>query len=125
MKALEIKNLVKSYGNVDVLKWIDLTIEEWDFFALLGHNWAGKTTTINILTDLVRKTSGEVLVFGHSVDDEITQAKKMIGLVPQEFNFNMWTKVKDIPVIQAWFYGIPKKIATERTEKLLKRLELW
>ena len=49
----------------------------------------------------------------------------MIGVVPQEFNFNMWTKVRDIPVIQAGYYGIDKKTATERTEKYLKRLELW
>ena len=125
MKALEIQNLVKSYGKTEVLKWIDLTIEEWDFFALLGHNGAGKTTTINILSDLVRKTSGTVKVFGHDIDQDISEAKKMIGLVPQEFNFNMWTKVKDIPVIQAGYYGVPAKVARERTEKLLKRLELW
>ena len=125
MNALELKWLVKSYGKTEVLKWIDLVIESWDFFALLGHNGAGKTTTINILTDLVRKTEGVVKVFGIDIDKDFSSAKKMIGVVPQEFNFNMWTKVRDIPVIQAGYYGIDKKTATERTEKYLKRLELW
>lgn len=125
MNALEIGWLVKNYGKTEVLKWIDLIIESGDFFALLGHNGAGKTTTINILTDLVRKTSGSVKVFGIDIDEDFSAAKKLIGVVPQEFNFNMWTKVRDIPVIQAWYYGIDKKTATERTEKYLKRLELW
>lgn len=125
MKALEIKNLVKNYGKTEVLKWIDLDIEQGDFFALLGHNGAWKTTTINILTDLVRKTSGNVEVFGIDIDKDFSAAKKLIWVVPQEFNFHIWTKVKEIPVIQAWFYGIDKQTAIERTEKYLKRLQLW
>lgn len=124
-KALKIKNLEKNYGETKVLKGIDIDIEAGDFFALLGHNGAGKTTTINIITDLVKKTDGKVKVFSHDIDTEFSEAKKLIWVVPQEFNFNMWTKVKDIPVIQAWYYWIPKDIAEKRTEKLLKRLELW
>lgn len=125
MKALDIQNLTKTYGENKVLKGIDLTIEQWDFFALLGHNGAWKTTSINILTDLVKKTSGTVKVFGIDIDKDFSAAKKLIGVVPQEFNFHMFTKVQDIPVIQAWYYGIPKEQAIKRTEKLLKRLGLW
>jgi ABC-2 type transport system ATP-binding protein len=73
----------------------------------------------------VRKSSGSVKIFGIDIDKDFSAAKKMIGVVPQEFNFNMWTKVRDIPVIQAGYYGISKDIAIERTEKYLKRLELW
>lgn len=125
MKALEIKNLVKNYGEIEVLKWINLDIEQGDFFALLGHNGAGKTTSINIVTDLVRKTSGEIKIFDIDIDKDFSAAKKLIWVVPQEFNFNMWTKVIDIPVIQAWYYGISKDVALKRAEKYLKRLELW
>jgi len=125
MKALEIKSLEKSYGDAEVLKGIDLTIDSWDFFALLWHNGAWKTTTINILTDLVKKTSWSVKVFWIDIDKDFSAAKRLIWIVPQEFNFNIFTRVMDIPIIQAWFYGIPRDKALKRTEKLLKRLGLW
>lgn len=125
MKALEIIGLQKKYWENEVLQSIDLSIEEGGFFALLGHNGAGKTTAIGIITDLVEKTSGSVKVFWHDIETHFREAKMCIWVVPQEFNFNMWTKVKDIPVIQAWFYWIPKKVAEKKTEELLKKLELW
>ena len=125
MKAIEIKNLQKSYWENNVLKWIDLDVEKWDFFALLWHNWAWKTTTIWIMTDLVNKTWWNVKVFWIDIDENFEKAKSYIWVVPQEFNFNMFLKVKDIPVYQAWFYWVPKKIAKERTEKYLKILGLW
>lgn len=124
--ALEIKNLKKTYpGNVEALKGIDLEIKKGDFFALLGPNGAGKTTIINIIISLVNKTSGTVKVFGHDIDTHLNDAKKMIGIVPQEFNFSIFEKVFDIIVQQAGYYGIPKKIAKERAEKYLKQLDLW
>lgn len=125
MKVLEIEKLIKKYWNKEVLKWIDLSIEEWDFFALLGHNWAGKTTIIWIITDLVRKNSWNIKIYWNDIDEDFAEAKRYIWVVPQEFNFNIFSKVKDIPIEQAWYYGIPKKIATERTEVYLKELWLW
>lgn len=124
MKALEIKKLNKSYGDKKVLKWVSFDIEQGDFFALLWHNWAWKTTIIWIITDLVRKNSGKIKVFWNDIDKNFNEAKKLIWVVPQEFNFNIFSKVKDIPVDQAWYYGISKKIAIERTEKYLKELGL-
>ncbi len=125
MKALVIKNLVKKYWDKTVLKKIDLTIEEGDFFALLGHNWAWKTTTIWIMTDLVEKTSWKVEIFWDNIDTSFAQAKKHIWVVPQEFNFNMFETVSEVPIIQAWYYWISRKIAKKRSEELLKALELW
>lgn len=125
MKALEIKNLVKKYWDNEVLKWINLDIEEWDFFALLWHNWAWKTTTIWIVTDLVKKNSWKINVFWIDIDKDFAKAKSLIWVVPQEYNLNIFSKVKDIPIFQAWFYWIPKKIAEERTEFYLKKLWLW
>src|SRR3990167_4263297 len=100
--ALEIKNLCKTYeGGVEALKGIDLEVKKGDFFALLGPNGAGKSTTINIIISLVNKTSGKVKVFGHDIDTDIDEAKRIIGVVPQEFNFNIFEKALDIVVQQA------------------------
>ena len=126
MHALEIKNLIKTYATgVQAGKGIDLTVEQGDFYALLGHNGAGKSTTIGIISSLVNKTSGSVKVFGYDLDTQKTQLKQQIGLVPQEFNFNQFEKVLDVLTQQAGFYGIPLKEAKVRAEMWLKKLDLW
>lgn len=126
MNALEIKNLIKQYPTgVQAVKGINLTVEQGDFYALLGHNGAGKSTTIGIISSLVNKTSGEVKVFGYDLDSQKIQLKQQIGLVPQEFNFNQFEKVIDVLLNQAGFYGVPRKQAQERAELWLKKLDLW
>lgn len=126
MFALEIKDLVKQYPTgVQAVKGINLTVEEGDFYALLGHNGAGKSTTIGIISSLINKTSGSVKVFGYDLDSQKTQLKTQIGLVPQEFNFNQFERVIDVLTYQAGFYGVPKSTALERAEYWLKKLELW
>lgn len=126
MKALEIKQLVKQYRTgVTALKGIDLSVEQGDFYALLGHNGAGKSTTIGIISSLVNKTSGTVKVFGYDLDSQKMQLKQQIGLVPQEFNFNQFEKVIDVLLNQAGFYGVNRKTALERVEYWLTKLDLW
>jgi len=126
MQALSISNLTKTYRNgVQALKGINLDVQQGDFFALLGPNGAGKTTTIGIITSLVNKTGGTVSVFGHDIDREIAVAKSCIGVVPQEINFNQFESVETILLNQAGFYGIPRALARERTERYLKQLQLW
>jgi ABC-2 type transport system ATP-binding protein len=126
MKALTIQNLKKTYSEgQQALKGIDLTVEPGDFFALLGPNGAGKSTTIGIISSLVNKTSGIVKIFDHDLDKETNIAKTFIGLVPQEFNFNMFERVIDIVINQAGFYGIPHSIAFKRAEHYLNKLGLW
>jgi len=123
--VLEIKNLKKSYWNLEVLKWVDLEVKQGDFFALLGHNGAGKSTTIGIMTSLVNKDSGMVKIAGIDIDKDFPEARKQIGVVPQEFNFDVFAKVYDICMFQAWYYGIEPKLAAQRVEYYLKKLELW
>ncbi len=124
--ALSLRHLSKVYSNgLAALKGIDLDVKEGDFFALLGPNGAGKSTTIGIITSLVNKSGGTVTVFGHDLDRELSQAKACIGLVPQEFNFNIWEPVIEILVNQAGYYGIPRKLALARAERYLKQLDLW
>jgi ABC-2 type transport system ATP-binding protein len=124
--ALSIKSLKKTYGNgFEALKGIDLDVMEGDFFALLGPNGAGKSTAIGIITTLINKTSGSVEIFGKNIDSEIGAAKSFIGLVPQEFNFNVFEPVQEILWNQAGYYGIPRKVAEQRAERYLKQLDLW
>jgi ABC-2 type transport system ATP-binding protein len=124
--ALVVDTLRKTYGNgVEALKGISLTVQPGDFFALLGPNGAGKSTLIGILSSLVNSTSGDAEIFGVSVNKRRNEAMKLIGLVPQELNFNQFEKPFDICVNEAGFYGIPRKIAAERAEKYLNELRLW
>ncbi|WP_018277638.1 ABC transporter ATP-binding protein [Teredinibacter turnerae] len=124
--ALQITDLRKTYGEgFEALKGISLDVAPGDFFALLGPNGAGKSTTIGILCSLVKKTSGTVKIFGHDIDRAFSQAKQALGVVPQEFNFNMFENVLDIVVNQAGYYGLPKPLALERAEIYLKKLGLW
>ncbi|MCT6867814.1 MAG: ABC transporter ATP-binding protein, partial [Gilliamella apicola] len=124
--ALELVALKKIYKNgVEALKGIDLTVQAGDFYALLGPNGAGKSTTIGIISSLVTKTSGEVRIFGYDLDTDIVNAKRQLGLVPQEFNFNQFEEVIQIVTNQGGYYGLPRKLALERAEKYLRILDLW
>jgi len=126
MNALSIQNLTKVYANgVSALKGIDLKVAEGDFFALLGQNGAGKSTTIGIICSLVNKTAGKVFIFGHDADIERAAAKSLIGVVPQEMNFSLFEKISQILINQAGYYGIPQKIAMERMEIYLKEMGIW
>jgi ABC-2 type transport system ATP-binding protein len=124
--ALEIRALHKTYPNgFTALKGIDLTVRQGDFFALLGPNGAGKSTTIGIIASLVNKTSGSVQVFGHDLDREPMTVKRLLGLVPQEFNFNQFEPVEEIVLNQAGYYGVEMSEARPRAEWALRSLGLW
>lgn len=126
MYALEIEKLSKTYSNgFDALKGIDLKVSTGDFFALLGPNGAGKSTFIGIVSSLVNKTSGQVKIFGHDLDSELIQAKASIGMVPQEFNFNIFEPVGEIIANQGGYYGVGSAEVKQQSEYLLKKLGLW
>jgi ABC-2 type transport system ATP-binding protein len=131
IEAITVKDLRKIYHNnkaphpVEALRGISLSVAEGDFFALLGPNGAGKTTLISILTSLVNKTSGTAEIFGTSITEDPSLAKTYIGVVPQEFNFNIFEKVIDIITAQAGYYGIPRVQALADAEPILKNLGLW
>jgi ABC-2 type transport system ATP-binding protein len=126
MNALCVRGLIKTYKNgVQALKGIDLDVAPGDFFALLGPNGAGKTTLIGIVTSLVKKSAGEVRVFDHDIDREPDNAKACIGVVPQEFNFNLFETPETILVNAAGFYGIERGLAHKRAQKYLEHLQLW
>ena len=124
--ALAISDLRKVYDNgVQALKGVSLQVEPGDFFALLGPNGAGKSTLIGIVSSLVNKSSGQVGVFGVDIDRDRDGAMRLLGLVPQEINFNMFEKPLDICVNYAGFYGIPRSEALPRAEQVLREALLW
>lgn len=135
MSAISIKGLTKVYktkfpgptGSKELraLHHVDMEVKEGDFFALLGANGAGKTTIIGILTGIVMKTSGTVSVCGHDLDTDTDAAKACIGVVPQEFNLNIFETSKNIVLDQAGFYGVPRREALKRMEEIFKALGLW
>ena len=104
---------------------MSFVIAEGSFFALLGPNGAGKSTTIGIITSLVTRTAGTVSVFGHDLDRDRTQVKEMIGVVPQEFNFNIFEKTYDVIRNQAGYFGLSRTAAHVRSAEVLKKLQLW
>ena len=124
--ALSVQNLQKTYDNgVEALKGISLEVVPGDFYALLGPNGAGKSTLIGIVSSLVNKTAGDVRIFGVDIAARRAEAMRLIGLVPQEINFNMFEKPLDICVNYAGFYGVPRAEALERAERVLKDAQLW
>ncbi len=123
--ALVVDNLRKTYeGGVEALKGVSFSVEQGDFFALLGPNGAGKSTLIGILSSLVNASGGDAHIFGVSVRKQRNAAMRLIGLVPQELNFNQFEKPFDICVNEAGFYGIPRAVAIERAEKYLATMSL-
>jgi ABC-2 type transport system ATP-binding protein len=124
--ALSISDLHKTYkSGLVALKGVSLDVKQGEFFGLLGPNGAGKTTTIGIVTSLVNKSGGTVRIFDIDIDEDFSAAKRLIGVVPQEFNFSIFEKVQDIVCQQAGYYGIARDEALVRSEKYLKKLGLW
>ena len=124
--AISIKNLRKTYDNgFEALKGISLEVAQGDFFALLGPNGAGKSTTIGVISTLVNRSAGEVEVFDRNVDTNVYETKLDLGVVPQEINFNLFERVEDVVITQAGYYGLPRSLAKERSDKYLRQLGLW
>lgn len=123
--ALEISDLQKTYTNgVQALKGIDLSVKKGDFFALLGANGAGKSTTIGIISHLVQPTRGSVKIFGQDIRKHPFDTKLKVGLVPQEFNCNIFETCQQVLIQQAGYYGTPRKTAKKRAQALLEVLDL-
>lgn len=124
--ALSINHVQKKYKN-SVLALNDVTFDvaPGDFFCLLGPNGAGKTTLINLITSLVNKTSGEISVFDYDVDKALIDAKRCMGVVPQEINLPIFETGRDILIRQAGYYGIEGPEVAARADEYLKALYLW
>jgi ABC-2 type transport system ATP-binding protein len=122
--AIHIQNLHKNYAKLQAVKDVSFNIKAGEFFALLGQNGAGKSTTINILTGLSNKTSGTVKIFDHDVIKEYQAARQKIGLVPQEFNMDKFEIVEKFLDFNAGYFGLNKEDRKTRITYVLKELGL-
>lgn len=106
MSAISFKHLTKHYGSLVALNDVSLEIEEGEFFGLLGPNGAGKTTLISILAGLCRPTAGSVEVMGHDVQADFREARRLLGIVPQELVFDPFFTVRETLQFQSGYFGI-------------------
>ena len=104
-KAIVFNKVKKSFGKLEALKGIDLTIEEGEFFALLGPNGAGKSTLNNILAGLAKPSSGSIKVMGYDVIQDYQNARRSLGVVPQELVFDPFFNVREMLRFQAGYFG--------------------
>ena len=123
--ALKVEKLKKTYSNgLLALDGVSLEVQAGRFFGLLGPNGAGKTTLINSIVSLARPDSGRVEVFGRDAFEEFREARRMIGVSPQEINLDKFLTVEEVLLYHAGYYGIPKRKARERAEEMLERFAL-
>jgi ABC-2 type transport system ATP-binding protein len=124
--ALELNDVTKIYkGGFKAVDNINLKVQPGDFFALLGPNGAGKSTTLGMISSLVNKTSGQIKIFGHDLDNDLVRAKKYLGMMPQEVNLNIFETPLQILLTQAGYFGITRNAVKDYAEKLLNDMALW
>ena len=124
MKAIETKDLVKRFEDVEAVKGINLEIEEGELFGLLGPNGAGKTTTISMLCTITKPTSGSATVFGHDVKKESSTVRGMIGIVFQEPSLDDNLTGKENLDFHGRLYKVPRNEIAERISDVLELVEL-
>jgi len=106
MTAIQITNVEKNYKSLKALDGVSLSIEEGEFFGLLGPNGAGKTTLISIIAGLIRPDAGRVTIHGHDVITDFREARKKLGVVPQELVFDPFFTVRETLRLQSGYFGL-------------------
>jgi ABC-2 type transport system ATP-binding protein len=119
-----VNGLVKRYGSFTAVDGISLRVESGEFFGFLGPNGAGKTTTINAIVGLARTSAGSIRIFGYDTQRQWREARRLIGLSPQEFNFDRYLSLRDVLIYAAGYYGLRGKPVAERADMLLERFGL-
>jgi ABC-2 type transport system ATP-binding protein len=122
--AIEIEGLVKRYGDVTAVDGISLRVEAGEFFGFLGPNGAGKTTTINAIVSLAKRSGGVIRIFGYDNERQWREARGLVGLAPQEFNFDRYLSIRDVLIFAAGYFGLRGKAVAERADMLLERFGL-
>jgi ABC-2 type transport system ATP-binding protein len=121
---LEVKNLVKNYGDFQAVKGISFDIREGEIFSLLGPNGAGKTTTISMLSTLYEPTSGDATIAGHSVKKEPMAVRNLIGVVPQDIALYEDLTARENLVFWGQMYGLSGKALNARVDEVLAQIGL-
>ena len=124
MKIIEVTNLTKKYKEHTAVDGISFEVEEGELFAFLGENGAGKSTTINMLTTILEKTSGKVVIAGHELGKEDDEIRKVNGIVFQNSVLDKKLSVKDNLLTRGSYYGLSKKEVLKRLEPFSERFEM-
>jgi ABC-2 type transport system ATP-binding protein len=106
MTAIQINSVEKSYKGFKALRGVSLNIEEGEFFGLLGPNGAGKTTLISCIAGLIRPDAGSIAVHGHDVVTDFREARRKLGVVPQELVFDPFFTVRETLRLQSGYFGL-------------------
>ncbi len=122
--ALSVERLIKRYGDFLAVDDVSLSVEQGDFFGFLGPNGAGKTTTINAVVGLATITSGTIEIFGNDNVRQWREARRLIGLSPQEYNFDRYLSIRDVLIYQAGYYGLHGAAVRARADALLEKFGL-
>lgn len=122
--AIDIRGLVKRYGSFTAVDGISLRVEAGEFFGFLGPNGAGKTTTINAVVGLAHKTEGTISILGYNNQTQWRQARRLVGVSPQEFNFDRYLSIRDVLIYAAGYFGLRGRAVDDRADMLLDRFGL-
>ncbi|MGZ3531189.1 MAG: ABC transporter ATP-binding protein [Vulcanimicrobiaceae bacterium] len=122
--AIELSHIVKRYGDFTAVDDVSLRVRAGDFFGFLGPNGAGKTTTINAIVGLARLCGGSISIFGYDNVSQWREARRLIGLAPQEYNFDRYLSIRDILIYQAGYFGLKPTEVRERADELLEQFGL-
>lgn len=124
MNALEINGLKKSYKGKTAVDGVDLVVKKGEFFGLLGHNGAGKSTTIKCITGIAKFEEGSIKVMGHDVEKDYQDARMSIGLSPQDFNVDIFAKIEIVLDFIGGYFGMTKDARQKRMTELFELLDL-
>ena len=122
--AISIRDITKRYGSLQAVNGISFDVADGEFFGFLGPNGAGKTTTINALMGLAKIDSGSISIFGHDTVADWRAARRLVGLAPQEYNFDRYLSIRDMLIYQAGYFGLRSRDVADRADELLERFSL-
>jgi ABC-2 type transport system ATP-binding protein len=122
--AIELSHIVKRYGDFTAVDDISLRVEAGDFFGFLGPNGAGKTTTINAIVGLARLNAGAIKIYGYDTVSQWREARRLVGVAPQEYNFDRYLSIRDVLIFAAGYFGLRAKDVAERADMLLEEFGL-
>lgn len=122
LPAIDVRGVSKAYGSLQALSPTDLEVSQGEFFALLGPNGAGKTTLISLIAGLAKADTGTIRVMGHDVGADYRQARRSIGVVPQELVFDPFFSVRETLRLQSGYYGLRRN--DDWIDEILHHLDL-
>ena len=125
MEIIRVKNLHKNYKKTEAVKGISFSVKKGEIFGFLGPNGAGKTTTINVLCTLLKQSSGEAYLDNLEISKNQSEIRKRIGLVFQDTTLDDYLTAEENIKFHGYAYNMPKNLIIQRTENLLKMMDLW